>query len=166
MAAIHEEHSKLHTLFSFFADDVTERLSLESWLAFTSITQIQSKNVDHDMDGVRVSLLFRWSCHNGDATMDFSGWCELMARLSVRVALPTEDETASVRNSAFLWLEGLRKQGKLRQWENDHRVNWAHKVDPGKVAQVLPRFLDYVDRKLRVARNIQHFLVKRFRKWN
>ena len=165
MAAIHKDHSKLHTLFSFFADSTTERLSLESWLAFTGIMQIQSKSADHEMDIVRVGLLFHWSCHNGDSNMDYSGWCELMARMSVRIALPSEKETVSTRNSPFLWLDNLRKKGQLQQWEDEHRVKWAHRVDHGKVASDLPRFLDYVDRKLRVARNIQHFLVKRYRKW-
>lgn len=168
MAALHGNHSKLRALFSFFADGISERISLESWLAFTRIMQMQVplESTKCVASEVYFNLLFKWSCHTGENTLDFSGWSELMARLSLRLAMPTEKDILSTRKSTFLWFDRLRMQGGLRQWEQEHRIEWGSKAETGQVAQLLPRLLEYSDCKLRVARNIQHFLAKRFRKWN
>jgi hypothetical protein len=61
-------------------------------------------------------------------------------------------------------LENLRKRGEMREWEKARTVSWE--TEPTvSIVDALPMLVDFIDQKLRAARNIQNFLNKRWTKW-
>ena len=117
-----------------------------------------------DLERYQLALLFKWSCSLGETTLKRPDFYECICRLLVHVPLPSAKDCKNERGSAFIHLENLRKNGTIREWENEHKVQWNFILNV-TIASELPRFVDFLDRKLRVARNIQHFLSTRWTRW-
>ena len=158
MSTLSKHDIILHTIFMFFCDTELEEITLKQWIGFCSILQIELSNF-------YISLLFKWSCSLGQTTLQFADFVECLCRLCLLVPLPSEIECKDVQQkSAFIYLENERISGRIREWEKKNYIHWTH-TPSQSISDVLPRFIDYVDRKLRVARNIQHFLSKKWNKW-
>ncbi len=140
---------------------------------------VKKATAPRPLDETKCALLFRWSLEQGETTLGFPGWVELMCRLALSVPLPETDDCLGERGSAFRFLEKRRSRGELASWEKANAVCWQtlqreevgesseHKdwLPVRSVANALPLFVELCDSKLRVARNIQHFFAKRFRQW-
>ena len=156
MSAI-DEHEKLLSIFFQFFCDETDEITLDRWISFARILQV-------DLERYQLALLFKWSCSLGETTLKRPDFYECICRLLVHVPLPSAKDCKNERGSAFIHLENLRKNGTIREWENEHKVQWNFILNV-TIASELPRFVDFLDRKLRVARNIQHFLSTRWTRW-
>jgi len=157
MNSIEKHKRQLHIFFMFFADEDGTEITLEQWISFVCILQIE-------LNVFQLSLLFKWSCTLGQTTLKFPGFIEAICRLLRRTPLPTKEECKDVRGSAFVHLENLRKRGEMREWEKARTVSWE--TEPTvSIVDALPMLVDFIDQKLRAARNIQNFLNKRWTKW-
>ena len=157
MNSIEKHKRQLHIFFMFFADEDGTEITLEQWISFVCILQIE-------LSVFQLSLLFKWSCTLGQTTLKFPGFIEAICRLLRRTPLPTKEECKDVRGSAFVHLENLRKRGEMREWEKARTVSWE--TEPTvSIVDALPMLVDFIDQKLRAARNIQNFLNKRWTKW-
>ena len=87
---------------------------------------------------------------------------EALARISSIVGLPTPVDLASLpRASAFLFMEKLRRSATLVQWERENAVPWGQ-LPERSLARRFPLLVELVDEKLRRARNICHFINKKY----
>jgi hypothetical protein len=157
MEIIEKHENQLHIFYMFFAEGDGLEITIDQWISFVSILQIE-------LETFFVSLIFKWSCSLGQTTLKFHDFVEAICRLSLRVPLPSKEECGDFRGSAFLFLQNVRKAGQIRQWEKERQISWKASTNL-KVVDVLPQLIDLVDRKLRVARNIQHFISGRYNRW-